>query len=106
MIGRHPHLPAFLVAAALAGCAGQEAEVEETAAGLDQAALLTASCTGCHATGGSVEGISSLTGKTALQLEASLLGYRNDPDGGTAMHRMARGYSEEQIAVIAAALGD
>ncbi len=96
----------YLVALALAGCAGQEAAVGPTSTGLDQAALLTASCTGCHAPGGSSQGIGSLAGKTAPQIEASLLGYRNDAQGGTAMHRMARGYSEAQIAVIAAALGE
>ena len=106
MIHRSSRLPALFVVLALTGCAGQGDEVEETATGLDQAALLTANCTGCHADGGSTEGIGSLAGKTAPQLEASLLGYRNDADGGTAMHRMARGYSEQQIAVIAAALGE
>jgi cytochrome c553 len=76
------------------------------AAGLDQAALLAVSCSGCHAAGGSADGIASLDGIEAAELEARLLVYRNEPDGGSAMHRMARGYTEVQIAMIANTLGD
>lgn len=84
----------------LTGCGG----VAQAPADLDQAALLTASCSGCHAAGG--EAIASLDGIPAEELEARLLAYRNDSDGGSAMHRMARGYSVEQIALIASTLGE
>jgi cytochrome c553 len=76
------------------------------AAGLDQATLLAVSCSGCHAAGGSAHGIASLDGIQTAELEARLLAYRNEPDGGSAMHRMARGYTEQQIAMIANTLGD
>ncbi len=84
----------------LAGCG---AVVSEPAA-IDQAALLTASCSGCHARGG--QAIASLDGMPATELEAKLLAYRNEAEGGSSMHRMARGYSAEQIALIARTLGE
>ncbi len=84
----------------LAGCGG----LVQAPMALDQAALLTASCSGCHAAGG--RAIVSLDGMAASELEAKLLAYRNDADGGSAMHRMARGYSDEQIALIASTLGE
>lgn len=84
----------------LAGCGG----VAQAPANLDQAALLTASCSGCHAAGG--KAIVSLDGIPAAELEARLLTYRNDADGASAMHRMARGYSAEQITLIASTLGE
>lgn len=87
----------------LAGCGGGAGN--GAAGGLDRAALLTASCSGCHAGGGSPEGIVPLDGMGSAELEAKLLGYRNDAAGGSAMHRMARGYTDDQIALIAATLG-
>ena len=84
----------------LAGCGGVSSEP----ARLDRGALLTASCSGCHANGG--QAIASLEGAPAAELEAKLLAYRNDAEGGSSMHRMARGYSEEQIALIARTLGE
>ncbi len=84
----------------LAGCGG----VATGSAGIDQAALLTASCSGCHAPGG--EAIASLEGMPAAELEAKLQAYRTEAEGGSSMHRMARGYSDEQIALIARTLGE
>ena len=84
----------------LAGCGG----VATGPTGIDQAALLTASCSGCHAEGG--QAITGLTGMPATELEAKLLAYRDDAGDGSAMHRMARGYSDEQIGLIARTLGD
>ena len=83
----------------LAGCGGAAREP----AALDQGALLTASCSGCHATGG--ESVTSLQGMSSVELRAKLEAYRSDSDGNTAMHRMARGYSDQQIALIAQTLG-
>ena len=89
-----------------AGSSELPADHEKPETRLDQAALLTASCSGCHAAGGSPGGIVSLDGMSSDALESKLLAYRNDRDGGSAMHRMARGYTEQQIAVIAHSLGD
>ena len=96
----------MLAALWFAGCGGVPADGGKAGPNLDQAALLTASCSGCHAPGGSSDGIASLEGRSTAALEASLLAYRNDTGGGSAMHRMARGYTEQQIAIIARARGE
>ena len=96
-----PHwIFATLAALWLTSCADVPADVPaDKSSGvsrLDQAALLTASCSGCHVPGGSAQGIVSLEGRSAGEIQASLLAYRNDTGGGSAMHRMARGYTEQQ----------
>ena len=96
---RYP-LALALVLPWLAGCGGVGTEPSR----LDQGALLTASCSGCHADGGGA--IAGLDGMPATELEAKLLAYRDSPDGGSSMHRMARGYSDDQIALIARTLGE
>ncbi len=92
-------LELLLFLCVLAGCGG----VAREPAALDQGALLAASCSGCHAAGG--QEIIDLSGMTAAELEAALLTFRSEPVGPTAMHRMARGYSDQQFALIAQALG-
>ncbi len=84
----------------LAGCGGAGTAPQR----LDQGALLAASCSGCHAEGGGA--IAGLEGIPAAELEARLLAYRDDAGGGSSMHRMARGYTDEQIALIARTLGE
>lgn len=66
-------------------------------------AALAASCSGCHA--GSGEAILDISAYSQSQLSEALLNYRNAGDGTTVMHRLARGYSEAEIAQIAAYLG-
>ncbi len=82
----------------LAGCAGTS-----VAAPVDQAATLASACSGCHHPGGSA--IVDLRSHSALQIEQSLLAYKHAADGPTAMHRMARGYTDTEIAAIARRLG-
>lgn len=69
----------------------------------NRAASLAASCSGCHAISGGA--ITDLSGWTEAQLLASLETYRTDTGGTTVMHRLARGYSQAQIAEIASILG-
>ena len=65
--------------------------------GLSVSAL---SCTGCHAdTAG--RGIPSLAGRSADQLLASLRVYGQPDTGTTVMHRIARGYTDEQLTALA-----
>lgn len=102
MIPRALRLTACLL---LAGCSGSfPGEPDSRVTG--QAALLASTCSGCHATGRSGAAIASLEGMSAAFLETRLLAYRSEPDGPTAMHRMTRGYTEAQIALIAQYLGD
>ena len=87
----------------LAGCTTNESTPKDAFSGddprLDEGALLAAVCTGCHADGG--ETLISLAGYDADRLEALLLAYKQAPDGPTAMHRMARGYTTAQIRSLA-----
>lgn len=55
-------------------------------------------CSGCHAAGNEVLiGFSAYTPET---LAAALATYRDDVNGTTVMHRIARGYSDDDIAEI------
>ena len=63
--------------------------------------MLAAVCTGCHAPSGQV--VPALTGYSAEQIVALMRSYAA-ADGGTAMHRLARGYSDADIESLAAHL--
>lgn len=99
------HAAGLSAALWLAGCAAAPtvAGVAVQARSIDQAAALASACSGCHRPGG--RAIADLHGRSVLQIEQSLLAYRNAVDGPSAMHRMARGYSEREIAAIARQLG-
>ena len=103
-MGRRLLPAALLSACALVGCGSQPAGDSALDRRVDQAALLSASCSGCHASGGSADGIASLDGLDADAIEARLLSYRDNSAGGSSMHRMARGYSEAQVRMIAEAV--
>lgn len=99
-------LAAFL-AAALSGCQpGSEPATSDAPAlpivTLSSVASLSASCSGCHASG---QAIVSLDGMSAEAIATSLQRYRTE-EGTTVMHRMARGFTEAQIDEIAAYLAD
>lgn len=65
-------------------------------------AALAAACSGCHA--GPAEGIASLEDRDAETIVRLLLQYKAEPQGWTVMHRLARGYSDEQVKAVAAYL--
>ncbi len=65
-------------------------------------AALSSSCSGCHSAGGSA--IVELEGLSATELFEKLSFYKQDTDGTTVMHRLARGYSDEQIRSISSHL--
>jgi sulfide dehydrogenase cytochrome subunit len=69
---------------------------------MGQGAVLAATCTGCHSQAETAE--LSLNGWTKDALSASLNTYRIDPNGTTVMHRIARGYSEDDIEAVSAYL--
>lgn len=76
---------------------------DTVAALTDRSASLVMACSGCHAAGGT--GIVSLDTYTEPLLIEALTRYQTEADGTTVMHRLARGYSDEDIALISAALG-
>ena len=68
---------------------------------LGEAATLASVCSGCHGDEGSPTAIPSLSGRSAEALATSFQRYKNEADGPSSMHRMARGYTDAQIQSIA-----
>mgnify|MGYP006273908517 CR=1 FL=1 len=66
------------------------------------AARLAAACSGCHA--GTGAAIVSLERRSAADLSAALVRYRSETEGTTVMHRLARGYTRDEIDAISAYL--
>ena len=104
-----PALGAAILLPLLAACGStpppQEREAAQpaaTLAALDQGAVLSLACSGCHSPAGGA--IASLDGRPAAQIREALIQYRTDTDGTTVMHRMMRGYSEADIDAISAYL--
>lgn len=91
--------------AVLVACGWTGRHTEAAAPGaqaLGRAATLAAACSGCHAKeGGAIVGLD--TG-SAGDIRASLMTYKADAAGTSVMHRIARGYSETEIRMIAAYL--
>jgi sulfide dehydrogenase cytochrome subunit len=92
----------------LTACAGTDSnsayDVEANGSrlvALSQAASMASVCSGCHGNDASNEGIVSLNGYSAFRISILFRKYKNEPEGSTAMHRMARGYTDAQIKQIA-----
>lgn len=66
---------------------------------------ITLSCSGCHG-GRSGAATPSLEGRTRDDILNALTSYKNDPNGTTVMHRIARGYTIEQLADVSDQLAD
>ena len=70
--------------------------------------LLAASCANCHGTEGkpaSPAVMPALSAQKSEDLLAQLLAYRNGTQAGTIMPQIAKGYTEEQLKIIAQYLG-
>jgi sulfide dehydrogenase cytochrome subunit len=97
-----------LTAALLAwssGAAAADATTVTPRPGTD-AALLASVCAGCHRPdAGDTGGIPSLWGLTADEIADKLTAYRSGELQGTLMNRLARGYTEAEIRMLADALG-
>ncbi len=77
---------------------GQAVHAED----LSRAALLSASCEGCHGTGGRSPGaIPAIAGKSAEYLREVLESFRSGEKEATVMGRHAKGYTDEEIRQIA-----
>ena len=67
------------------------------------AALLAEACLGCHGPGAAGGGgIAALAGRPAPELTALMIAFRANERPGTIMGRVARGYSEAEIAAVSA----
>ena len=72
------------------------------AADANLARNLAATCANCHGTDGhSAGGMDSLAGEARDRLMQKLLAFKSGSRPATIMHQIARGYSDEQLALIA-----
>lgn len=87
-------------------CAGATAEQPAGEAARETAAVLAASCHGCHAPGAdATAGFPDLTQLSPKEIASTLRAYRSDEVGGTLMNRIAKGYTDAEIDELADQLG-
>jgi cytochrome c553 len=80
----------------LAAAAGAQAQV-------NQIKVWAAACANCHGTDGRAEpGMIALAGRDKNELLQQLLAFKNGQRPATIMHQLSKGYSDEQLAQIAA----
>lgn len=65
-----------------------------------KAALLAATCSGCHVKGRSEDGFPSIYGRPAAEIRDLLLSFRSGQREGTVMNRLAKGYDEAEIELL------
>ncbi len=89
---------------ALAGlCAPWAAQAQATAPDMMLARNLAATCANCHGTNGNARGdMKPLAGMAADKLIAMMADYRAGNQPATIMHQIVKGYTEDQIKLIAA----
>lgn len=98
---------AVAVVTAMATRASAASEIDQAStttappAQLSEAAALASTCSGCHARRNAGTALVSLQRLAAPEIQTRLLSFKKSADGFTAMHRIARGYTDAQIAVIA-----
>ena len=64
---------------------------------------LAATCANCHGTNGQARGDSkSLAGVSAEKIVAAIADFKSGAQPATIMHQIAKGYTDEQIKLIAA----
>lgn len=77
-----------------------------TAGELSRAAILSYTCAGCHGTDGISPGsIPSIYCKSASSIEKSLKEYRDGKRFSTVMGRHVKGYTDDEIQLIAGYFG-
>jgi cytochrome c553 len=65
--------------------------------------LAALACGGCHGVGSKGQGpVAGIAGRPADQIVATLVAFRANERPGTIMGRIARGYSDAELAAIAA----
>ncbi len=80
----------------LAAAAGAQAQV-------NQVRVWAAACANCHGTDGRAEpGMASLAGQSKDDLLQKMLDFKSGKRPATLMHQIAKGYTDEQLAEIAA----
>jgi sulfide dehydrogenase cytochrome subunit len=75
---------------------------EALAVDISEGARLADTCTGCHGLEGrSLGAVPSIAGRPAEELAELLRAYKAQELDATIMNRLARGYSDEEIAILA-----
>jgi cytochrome c553 len=97
MENRMKRTRSWLAAAVLlAAAAGAQAQV-------NQVRVWAAACANCHGTDGRAEpGMASLAGQSKDDLLQKMLDFKSGKRPATLMHQIAKGYTDEQLAEIAA----
>lgn len=94
---------AALAAATLAAVAPASAPAQTTGADAAAGRSLAATCANCHGTNGRAQGaMVPLAGYPADRLIATLGDFRSGKRPATIMHQIAKGYTDPQIAAVAA----
>ncbi len=88
----------------LTGCGDTSPSLDDAAnntigAATDRATALAMACSGCHAA--QSDAVVSLDDYGADALREALRRYQTEADGTTVMHRLARGYSDEDVDLLA-----
>ena len=99
-------LVAGMVAAATVTCSSQGYGASTAAGANPRGQVLSLSCAGCHGTDGkSASIIPSINGKSAEYIESALKDFKSGARVSTVMARHAKGYSDEEIHLIAEYFG-
>lgn len=94
---RTSQLVAIVVTSALANIAASQ-----TPASPNLGRSLAAQCANCHGTNGtSVAQVPSLAGQSANVIVQKMKDYRDGKLPASIMHQLAKGYSDEQVALMA-----
>ena len=91
-------------AAALTAALGAgPAAAQDSPAAHNLARSLAATCANCHGTNGQARGdMKPLAGVSADKIIAALADYKSGAQPATIMHQIAKGYTDEQIKLVAA----
>jgi cytochrome c553 len=90
-----------VLSAALAAC-GLWANPAAAAPGMPLGRNLAATCANCHGTAGHAQGaMPVLAGLPAERIVAAMAGFKSGALPSTIMGQIAKGYSDEQVALIA-----
>ncbi len=91
-----------LSAALLLAMASVSAQAQTAAADPNLARNLAATCANCHGTNGQARGeMKAIAGYTADKIIAMLADYKSGNQPATIMHQISKGYTDEQIRLIA-----
>ena len=96
------HLP-ITVRAGLAALALAAVSAPSAAQDTNLARNLAATCANCHGTNGNARGdMKPLAGVSADKIVAAISDYKSGNQPATIMHQISKGYSDEQVKLIAA----